>query len=457
MKKLLSILFCIFYIICLGQEDKDIIWLHGYKGNTNSWADVNQFAQENYYTNSIIPDYSEAATSLSAAAAKVTSDMEAGIENIDDPENNFIIAHSLGGLVSREMGQLYDDELNPLFGGVITFGTAHQGVAAADNLVSNPSMIQEFVFSACDALSAGPILSGVTILSQGLSLLTGFSFLNDLIDFTCLAGGLFSPIVIPYFLDGLEAELTTTSVPSLPILPTENIAVFYGIEVDEDDLAVRFFGSFIDDPNDDFDVFGSGGPNGETGTDLTGISAFNEAQEWYSTNMQFYQNTSIPWYNYLLLPPIGAIGSLIATSNLNNLADAWEQGYNWFSTVNPTWKTMIGAQTTNLTEMGCICITEDYFANVVSEEEFPNVDDCESLSSGLTECFSLYETVEFVTHSDGFILEPTATIIDDFTGEPQIMPGSGHLQMRNDINTEEALIKIFSGDVGMFFKTDKRM
>ncbi len=447
-------------MICIGQEvDRDIFWLHGYKGDTNSWADVNQYVTDNFKTTSVIPDFSQTVTTLEAAATKVETDINSGLQNTENPDQNFIIAHSLGGLVSRKMGLVYDDNMDPLYGGIVTFGTAHQGVAAADNIVNNPEMVQEFVQLSCDALSAGPLLTSATVGSLGLTLLTGFSWLNNEIDLNCELLGLFSPLAFPVFLDGLEDELTTYNVPDLPDLPAlepENIAVFYGIETDEEDLAMRFFGSFIDNPNDDYDVFGAGGVDGSGGTDQAGIVAFNEAQQIYFSFMQFFQNTNVAWYNYLLAPPFGAVGSLIVNSNLNNIADAWEQGYDWFATVDPTWKTMIGAQSTELSEIGCICITEDYSANVVSIEEFPDAEDCESMSFGLTECFPLYETEEFVIPSDGFVLEPTATNVDNFIGAPQLMLGSSHLQMRNDLNTEEALLKLFDGELGIYFATAER-
>ena len=134
-----------------------------------------------------------------------------------------------------------------------------------------------------------------------------------------------------------------------------------------------------------------------------------------------------------------------------------EQGFLWFDTVDPTWKTMIGAQNTELTQVGCESITEDYYGNVLVADFFEGEGDCDEYSSGLTDCFPIYETVEIVVPSDGFVLESSATNVENLHYDLMLMLDSGHLQMRNDSNTEEAMNEIFiEGLDGDFFKTDKR-
>lgn len=59
--------------------------------------------------------------------------------------------------------------------------------------------------------------------------------------------------------------------------------------------------------------------------------------------------------------------------------------------------------------------------------------------------------------SDGFILKESAMNAPGANYEPRFMPGSNHMQMKNDKQMEIAVDEIFVNGLGKnFFKTDPR-
>ncbi|MGM0407334.1 MAG: esterase/lipase family protein [Bacteroidota bacterium] len=103
---------------------RNVYWIHGLSGDVNSLKTLSDYFREHYKINSYYPGYptnrgvKEAAYQLSGLGI--------GLQRNDD----IVIAHSMGGLVSR---QYYKDFTNRRFGGIMTLNTPHQGAEFAQS------------------------------------------------------------------------------------------------------------------------------------------------------------------------------------------------------------------------------------------------------------------------------------------------------------------------------------
>ena len=158
-------------VVVNAQGDRYVYFAHGHAGSDVSWATAAGYVNVQSISNwvrikrTFNKDY---------AAASLTGVMEsAGIWDDElksrgaceqDSVNitqNFVIAHSFGGLVSKYVYGLSVrqgfDSLNRPYNGIITFDTPHAGA----NFAANINQISAFVSEGCDAIIDGPIVEGI--------------------------------------------------------------------------------------------------------------------------------------------------------------------------------------------------------------------------------------------------------------------------------------------------------
>jgi pimeloyl-ACP methyl ester carboxylesterase len=360
-------------------------------------------------------------------------------------ERNFIIAHSMGGLVARTLGQMTEPTTStPLYNGLITIGTPHQGAFAANTLVENPQAIDDVLTNACQKLGAGPAKEGINnsgVLGS-LAILFGFGggILNNACEAAVDAG---FPLVSSFAQQGVEAELTTTAASAIPDMPTDHKAVFYGIEDGHDDetLTPRFIGALLPEssPNE-WPLYQA------DGSDAAGIAEVAEQLDFYVTRMNFWQglhDAQCGWWP-------------LCWTSAEPIADAYREGVNWFDTLDPTWQELIGASQTGLVQVGCDYY--DYDGIVGSCTTYLGFDpNCGGVSNPFACEYPVYEMQTVRELSDGFILAESAMNGPGMNYDAQFMDGSNHMQMKNDSEMELAVIKIFiQGLGGEFFKTEER-
>ena len=432
--------------------ERKVFWLHGYQGNENSFIKVGDEVQSTFKAISRRPGYNASQGSLQSAADNVETDINGVISGQINTERNFIIAHSMGGLVARTLGDLSNAAGLPTYNGLITFGTPHQGAFAADVLVSDPDLASDFLEHACKALSAGPVQEGIR--NEGVlgRLAVGLGFVGGAVEFGCEAGiGEGFPVAIDFASTGVEAELTTTAAASIPPMPTDNNAVFYGEEHDDNEtLALRFAGALLNPP-DSFDLYEA------DVSDELGIAAFNSQLDWYVAKYETWAVFHAQWCasNWFQCEVLG-------TGSSEKIRDGYKKGVAWFPTFNPSWKRLIGAQELVLEQDGCECTEYDYGIPVDTWVEGSGVTDCSSFEDFDIICNRNFVIGAIDYPSDGFILAESAANGPGMNYfPPNLMDGSNHMQMKNDSNMELAIEKIFvdgldPGNPNAYFKTEKR-
>lgn len=432
---------------------REVFWLHGYRGNDQSGLHIPaDYVRQTYKVDptTFEPNYAAHQESLESCAARVENVVIGLSGGSIAPEKNFIIAHSLGGLVAREMGLIQDSQGRLLYNGLVQLGTCNQGVVAADNGINNPELLSGILTNACQRLTAGPLREGVAEFQvKGFAIgkvLSLFNFPSNIKDDLCHSAFTAALDAVHSIAeDGLEAQLTTSFVPSLPPMATANNATFYGTETADDAFTSRFFGS-IKEGASSYPLFQAGA------SDQVGIADYEEKLQWYvDKHAEWEDNASIPWWQWALFP----LGSVISHTSAKKVRDDYESGVNWFPTLNPSWRTIVGAASIEIEEDGCLCIREDnyggsYYEIEVDCDDPDNYYDCDEVRTN-------YISTTINKPCDGFILAESVIDAPGVNYEIQHMEGSGHMQMKNDGNMGEAVGKIFDDGLGReFFKTEKR-
>ena len=148
------------------REEQLVYWIHGLGGTKESWiraADATQHSIHNIHgftarkLRSKRVDYTSSTySSLTAAADDIRDQIDLWVSLMGDkpdPNDNFIIAHSQGGLVARTMlwADFCEDprpRADLYYGGLVTFASAHQGAA----IINNRHRIQPMADEGCRLL-----------------------------------------------------------------------------------------------------------------------------------------------------------------------------------------------------------------------------------------------------------------------------------------------------------------
>lgn len=435
-----------------GDADRTVFWVHGWKGNEESWHTVgkelgssgsNGWQGGKYRVKSKFANYSEYQDSLTISAENLLDDINTFLDNDLNSDRHFVIAHSLGGLVTRQMGLVEnpnDDapEGSMAFNGIITFGTPHQGAAAANTIIQRPDLVEKYLNYTCESLASGVILDYVQDSVRFGSLLIEFGIVESAIDFVCNdVLDFILPNAISHLTTGTEPQLTTDYSPNIPAMMTDHNAAFYGMEETDDGLFTpKWIGAMLNNPSK------QGLYNGEV-TDQMGIDTVDHYLNYYLSNYQEHASQS------------NSVWPFTMWDDDEEVASAFLKGVEWFTTMDPAYRELIGALEINIIGNGnCLCLEQ----GALGMYEVINEGTCSSLNYSSCDLVMGDYTLQFIEKpADGFILAESAMNAPGANYDPTFMDGSNHFQMKNDSNTERAMDAIFEDGLGRnFFKTQKR-
>lgn len=488
------------------NEYRRIYFLHGLGGEGNSWVkaadaceqvnlNVNGFNARKCVTWPRI-DYNLSVNGSLITAANSIRYIIQDQANIDqsspfmdhDKTRAFIIGHSQGGVIGRTI--LYQDfkndvlpndplhPENPLFyekgyGGLVTVGSSMQGAM----ILNNQNLILQMAHKACLNLTAGP-------LNKEINDITSLPFINSILhnwgkSVQTTACDLFSYDLLPLFFKDNQTPITqyyhvgssfindlngTTTVSEYNNFPK---VAFYGVEPRQN-LLWRTITWFTTSPND-FDAW-----EANNDVDLltsTIIPKYNDYVAQYEGRKNKLANLEAhKWVNWVTLGST-LISYIYCNVELHISVDAWKQGIDWFNQANLQWEVVIGAaRTINTTSTTtgpyyrCDCREEyDPLNNIVVDDPVICLDEgCAATYIGYITNYNYTMTEKA---SDGVVLAesasnlPSAQWIVELDGKQLpfgVKTGSSHMQMRNDDALKRNLTKLFEGEYGEYFYTDKK-
>jgi len=479
------------------NEVRRIYFIHGLGGDAKAWAKaaeacdtkmnppISGFPARLCLTER--PEYAYSSTiSLSSAAKDIRTKINVigtvdSISGLTIPRRSIIIAHSQGGLVTRELMHLDmvtetwalpNHGMN--YGGVATFASPLQGAA----ILKNRSKIFEMVNDGCKKLAKGPEYEANVLLVNGkFPYLVTLAIsktdinnwlrntLNNITESVCdIATNNIMPMFFKEYYNGITEDYnpgTVHGVDHINAVNQDTVSVqyknfpkvaFYAVEP-QDNIFWRTLNWMVYDPN------GNNGANGPV-VDYFGanddwtlynnvtqmIYLYKSKQEHYWDAYEELSNMNLNWTEKLLF------GSYYSDATDNAFASwaAWSEGLSWFSSVNSNWQTIIGAR--KLTDIkplpSLVSIPPGYSI-------LPGL-------LGLPIYIGKYEVVE----NDGVVLAESAANLPYAQKNIRIYPnedksididkGSSHMQVRNDQGLKEHLKKLLDGDYGQFFKVNEQ-
>lgn len=435
-----------FEVIEVEQEEEEteklriVFWLHGLGGNGASWTSPAQASEDPTlntqtfkarYIHSHVVDYNgftdgnlyTAANNIRAVIRSVASG--AGESYDSDRTRNFIIAHSQGGMVSREL--LHNDVMNQYYGvltaqergygGLVTVSSPLQGA----QILNNQEMIIDMAGDACEKLTEGPLLTNYTNILSSPFIETVVKYIGrELVDqnvcsiasetaLPLLFSDRLSSITNDYYV-GSSRITTFNNDVNNPYYNSIPKVAFYGVEPYQN-IFWRT-ARWIDDAPHQVEVW-------QANDDYK----FYDEQMHpkylnYLSNYTYYEEM---WDTYYWVPAL--------RSYYLKRMQAWRNGYDWLNNANRSWESVIGAGEYQIVGW-----------------------------SGMSPQF------DFVRYeSDGVVVAGSSMNLPGATHPPVKLngilengewTGSSHMQIRNDGALEDRLTKLYNGQYGDYFKTN---
>jgi pimeloyl-ACP methyl ester carboxylesterase len=428
--------------------DRQVHWVHGLGGTSAAWqkpADATQTQVAGFeilyparMVMSFRPTYNMQGD-LPAAAADLAAMVNAsgGLADagITQPRSRTIlIAHSLGGVVSRAAGDLG----SPSFGGIATFGTPHSGAAIANNVVNGAA--EAFSKDLCKDVLAGPHLGfgiyqafpfGPLAPGPVGSVFFGLPFIPTP---SAICGAVdqaiadFAPPIVS------EIQVGSAALASLGGGNVDNKVVFAGVETDE--VIWREF------------WHGARAPSKYALFDANDQA---RGQTWANRAKLFYQT------NAVANSALGPIGWFRAAR--------WLRGYHALRDANDKWKSLIGAvhvsAVTNVAT--CYCTTYNANGGVVDKWHTPGgscpfTHSTNTTTNQTTICQTSSISINTTSSANDGLVNQSSQLAYPGAAFGRTMAGSNHQSMRNDENTRLCLIQLWTGGVGApdFWRTPVR-
>jgi hypothetical protein len=461
------------------NNERRVIWVHGKGGHMGSWARAGEASEYKEYNTSGFEarklqskyiEYDETTTLLNASVSlrdklNAVSGPQISEGNIN-PNRNFIIGHSQGGMVASTL--LYKDfcsqPMDPnqrYYGGLVTVGSPLQGAYGLDHIDDIVDMSDE----ACTAFASGPTLESTLGQFKILSWFIEPEAVLSVVGDAC--GFLEDEFISALGEMAQQGTVNEYKIDSQPInwinnCQTDGISrvAFYGREAPEN-LMWRTLDYFINKPNQ----VGHWEANSDEGyiSNIVeeNLLKFKAKEEWYSSVVTLGLANGFPCET-LAERIWRGFGNCNDFDLAISVRDAYGEGSDWIESADDQYKLAIGAlqkQEPQTVEY-CECITNENgeWSDVVYPGPCTPNDGCSFSHTIITTEIAIQEY-----ESDGLVLAESAmnhpyTTYFDAQGNPAAvrLENSSHMQQRNNTALKDALTNLYNGDYGPFFSTEIR-
>jgi hypothetical protein len=384
--------------------DVNIFWIHGLNGTTESWAVAAKATEYGVKKDNDFVFYPRKANSYRGLASSSSNAVQlysedlgilSAVQDVEDyfedelltinrTANDFVIAHSQGGIVGREwlrQSNINQNTFNNYPHGLVTFGTPHDGAEILNN--SRPELrnkVPEFINEACKSL-AGAIIIPKINSNFATRLLISNNMQQKLIGLGC---GLVANTIVPFALDNYHKRTTLDYYKESPYLTgynsssghvqglseyTLNVPVvqFYGVE--KSPILWKFMSSTLAAGHDKLDnneiPFGyeEDGQLEEKVYDM--INDFDAGYNYEKNESDFWNRQEVMYYalagvNYLYgnvyLGAASTLSGIYASTRKNAAIEnyhAYDKGKVWLTNANDYYLTDLVGARVSTTSLNC--------------------------------------------------------------------------------------------------------
>ena len=477
----LLMLFSLIYVLHIKAQQtpvRVVYWLHGLGGDDAAWSQAASATVEgttDYPSRRIQAfelGYEHQNSSLMSAAVYLQGEIlkdgnsAAQAYGLTDRSNNFMIAHSQGGIVARRLDKLYSGTglLRDVYG-IVTFGTPHQGAMIINNIPN----FTGFIDAGCNDLLAGPVKEAIDNSFIVYFKDTG-PIVRDILSPLCNVLSNAAPLTLSQFTTPITQEFKV-GAPEISDLndfdnnllggsPVQHKVAFYGVEDPQTAVWRVLYNILLKKPNE-FPAFGADDDSPLLTKVQSNINNYQakevQAQNDYYNSASQYCN----WLQWISSPTYCTINDALVNSYRNNALsrrDAWQTGVDWWNTAPDRFNLLTGAKSydpVTVNTYNCNCVTVDYNGHVISQWSQQTTDLADCASGGGNGNFKYCSSTIIGTStsyiatnhdSDGIVVKESAINYPGVqTTNTAVMQGSNHQQMRNDSNTKARLNELFGG------------
>jgi hypothetical protein len=505
MKNYIILIICLWVGVSTLDAQRIVFFVHGFGANNSAWTPAERALNQGTtsFPARFVETKLQSYTDVGGIAINTLNDagfaLKTGFRdfyaarggmNGARAQNAIAIAHSQGGLVTRWATDISRiSNIAPAnavcYGGLVTFGTSHGGAQISQS--RNDGTLDVFLNAGCNDLGGGVIDEAVARLPYNSFLHlfgiqptniastiknticnTLFSkdfvgtprtqeFLSQKLLGTLLSQGSQRSVIDDPLLNEYRptapalAQLNTT-----PLVPNIKRIAFFGAEINEHSFLRTIH--YMIKPSQTLPVF--------TATDEEEektVTKFNNMHTELENAAVTFDNTAFlvecnlgDYLFYSLLTPIYTAfvcsSKASRSRELRSAATACRKATAWMDNSNDQWLSLIGAKVPRVLQTTqCMCDIGVSSYNV----ERPCT--AREIRRGCEQETKITLLPGVIEDNDGIVIRSSAlampgkiNIDDDIDAK---MPGSQHMQMRNDPNTRDKLNNLFYGRYDSFFIT----
>lgn len=422
---------------------KGVFFVHGLGGDASSLSDLSDTIDMTFDIEYVKVDYSSSYNSIHSAVNSLRQQFfqPTAVDWSDTagiiPNENIIISHSQGGLVSRYYSQIMqtDNQAFTTFGALITINTPHVGA----QILNNQQLIEDLGDNLCKNLKSGPLKEVLTekFIVKFLGLSGDIEAISD--DLCTVISHRLLPILLSENLNPITQDY---NVGASWINNLNNFAdtipqiAFYGVE--QEPVFHRNMHWLINEPNNE-GYFGAKEQLESPTVDEANVvlSQYQSKEAYYSNRKELLGRLAISsiWFQ-----PNAAIPLLLERNRSKKIEEAYRKGKRELLMLNKNWKVIIGQRTLALDTVDmAVCRCEDYYG-FTWFESVPETVGCSSMCYTTDQGYQTYNLVWNESLSDGVVN------IESQTGNPNAvinirLDNTSHMQARNGEELDAKLVQ----------------
>ncbi len=474
------------YDTCVNPDSnrRGIAFIHGLGGSVEAWSKQIEFTDNQYHTACFGVNYNSYESSFHLVGIKVKNDLTQGFSNVDEthkhvyntercPNDDYVIAHSQGGIAARFLDMKWDqvpDLQSGSFGarrfyGLVTFGTPHAGADVA-------LTAEEHYAFVADVISSVILYSKNEIVYDLSSSFVGTFFSNGIYNFNARLDSIIKNELAPLMLASVHTPTLNEMRPGGQLIDDLNKhwgslhrVAFYGVE--DEPECWRVMDQVITKGAEEYPLWGAQ-PDEEFMRRMEEVRGIHtlKIQENENRIKQLSNVRRASWVGPLAGKIVVALGThLILNKQIQNIEKENEQrakSVEFLNNANTQWRYLIGSYHRDSFETVIDTYHRVTYQITASpgnpwfpghqftiEQDFDDLAYAQAfallVNGQVTPRTRIRKVIKFYP-SDGVVL---ARSQQAFPGIEErnidYMPHNNHFQERNSSETKKVLIRLYEG------------
>lgn len=454
------------------RRKRIIFWAHGLTGDEESWRpamnNVSEGSQDGTFPARDVFNYTMKYTNGNISMRDCGATLGQGLQEKvilhqqtkEKKHFNMIIAHSQGGIVSRTLNQLKEDQPNNQdFGGIAFFTVPNEGAYILESAKKGAG--QRFSSWACHLLAAPKIKEKIEELPWIAKLLVNENQISTKITNVFCDN---ASHVVNYMLKAVAEQAQTNAyTPGAPHLKDLEA---YEMNPDRQFKTHRV-NFFSEEPDEGYLIWRTlnyqwksplVGNNFSANADNGKGTLKYEVDDFHQKYIDKYEEYKWLYIQSLDCMPGNTLG-FFKCIKYKKLRDEFKNAFEFFEDANNKWKLIMGAKYQN---KGCLVTGYEYmdlnnpYHTVPFEYFYEGVTDepaCNQIVSQFEADQNVQTVYGSIRHggrfyevpSDGIVTLQSQANLPGQTMPNQKLYNSSHMQIRNDENLKRSLMSLFEG------------